>query len=67
MHDFQSMFPLALGLPYSIVQVRYIKHLMRLVMDKTKQRAVSILLLLGGILVLLATWDFPESPSPQVK
>jgi hypothetical protein len=67
MHDFQSMFPLALGLPYSIVQVSSIKHLMRLVMDKTKQRAVSILLLLGGILVLLATWDFPESPSPQVK
>ena len=42
------------------------QHL-RLVMDKNKQRAVSILLLLGGILVLLATWDFPESPSLQVK
>jgi hypothetical protein len=36
-------------------------------MDKTKQRAISILLFLGGVLVLMATWDFPESPSPQVK
>jgi hypothetical protein len=36
-------------------------------MDKTKRRAVSILLFLGGILVLMATWDFPESPSPHVK
>lgn len=36
-------------------------------MAKNKQRAVSILLFLGGILVLMATWDFPESPSPQVK
>ena len=36
-------------------------------MDKNKQRAVSILLFLGGILVLMATWDFPDSPSPEVK
>jgi hypothetical protein len=36
-------------------------------MAKNKQRAVSILLFLGGILVLMATWDFPESPSPQAK
>jgi hypothetical protein len=36
-------------------------------MAKNKQRAVSILLFLGGILVLMATWNFPESPSPQVK
>ena len=36
-------------------------------MDKNKQRAVGILVFLGGILVLLATWDFPESPSLQVK
>jgi hypothetical protein len=61
------MFPVALGLPYSIVQVSYVGHQMRWVVDKTKQRAVSILLLLGGILVLLATWDFPESPLPQVE
>ncbi len=36
-------------------------------MAKNKQRAISILLLLGGILVLMATWDFPESPTPEVK
>jgi len=36
-------------------------------MAKNKQRAVIILLFLGGILVLMATWDLPESPSPQVK
>ena len=36
-------------------------------MGQTKQRAVSILLFLGTILVLMATWDAPENPSPQVK
>ena len=36
-------------------------------MDKARQRAISILLFFGGILVLLATWDFPESSPPQVK
>ena len=60
------MLLVALRLRYSIVPVSYVKHL-RLVMDKTKRRAVSILLFLGGILVLMATWGFLESPSPQVK
>jgi hypothetical protein len=36
-------------------------------MAKNKQRAVSILLFLGGILALMATWNLPESPSPQVR
>jgi hypothetical protein len=36
-------------------------------MDKTKQRAISILLVFGTILVLMATWDLPENTSPQVK
>jgi predicted nucleic acid-binding Zn ribbon protein len=36
-------------------------------MAKSKQRAVSILLFLAGILVLVAAWDLPESPSPEVK
>ena len=36
-------------------------------MGKNKQRAVSILLFLGGVLMLMATWDLRESPSPQVK
>jgi predicted membrane protein len=57
---------MARGLRYSIVPVSYIEHL-RLVMDKNKQRAVSILLFLGSILVLMAMWDLSESPSPQVK
>jgi hypothetical protein len=30
-------------------------------MDKNKQRAVSILLFLGGILVVMATWNLSES------
>jgi len=36
-------------------------------MNKNKQRAVGILLLFGGILVVMATWNLPENPSPQVK
>jgi hypothetical protein len=60
------MLGLALFLPYSMVLVNDARDL-RFAMAKNKQRAVSILLLLGGILVLVATWDFPESPSPQVK
>ena len=36
-------------------------------MDKNKKRAFSILLFFGGIMVLLATWDFPEIPSSKVK
>ena len=66
MHDFQLMLQVALGLRYSIVPVSYERHL-RLVMAKSKQRAVSILLFLGGILVLVAAWDLPEGPPPQVK
>ena len=64
--EFFNKLLVALGLPYSIVPVSYAKHL-RFVMAKNKQRAVSILLFLGGILVLMAMWDFPDSPSPQVK
>lgn len=60
------MLLMALGLRYSILPVSYVKH-RRLVMAKSKQRAVSILLFLGGILVLVAAWDLPESPSPEVK
>jgi hypothetical protein len=60
MHHFQSILLVALGLPYSRVPVSYAIHL-RLVMEKTKQRAVSILLFLGGILVLIATWNHPEN------
>ena len=37
-------------------------------MAKNKRRAVSILLFLGAVLVLLATWDdSPECRSPQEK
>jgi hypothetical protein len=36
-------------------------------MDKNKQRAVGILLVLGSILVLMATWDLPENRSPEMK
>jgi len=44
----------------------YMEHL-RLVMDKNKQRAIGILLVLGSILVLMATWDLPENLSPQLQ
>jgi hypothetical protein len=60
------MLPVALGLPYLKVPRSNVKH-RRLVMYKNKHKAVSILLPLGGILVLLATWDFRESQSPQIK
>lgn len=36
-------------------------------MAKNKQRAVSVLMLLGGILALIAAWDLPESPAPHVE
>jgi len=42
------------------------KHL-RLGMDKNKQRAVGILLVLGSILVLMATWDLPENRLAEMK
>jgi hypothetical protein len=29
-------------------------------MEKNKQRAIGILVVLGSILVLVATWDLPE-------
>jgi hypothetical protein len=66
MHDFQSVLLVALGLPYSIVRVNSVKGLRR-VMDKNKQRAVSILLFFGGLLVLWASWEFPRNLSPQMK
>jgi hypothetical protein len=47
----------ARGLPYSVVTVSY-KN-MKLVVDKNRQRAISILLFLGGILALMATWNLP--------
>jgi len=53
-------------LPYSTVLVSY-REYVGFAMDKARQRAVSILLFFGGILVLWATWDFPEKSSPQVK
>ena len=36
-------------------------------MAKSKQRAISILMLLGGILALIASWDLPESPAPHLE
>jgi hypothetical protein len=34
-------------------------------MEKNKQRAIGILLVLGSILVLVATWDLPENRPAQ--
>jgi hypothetical protein len=36
-------------------------------MDKNKQRAIGILLVLGSVLVLMATWDLPENQPPQLQ
>jgi hypothetical protein len=43
------------------------REYLRFVMGKAKQRAVSILLFLGTVLVLIAAWDVPESPAPSIK
>jgi hypothetical protein len=32
-------------------------------MEKNRQRAVGILVVLGSILVLVAMWDLPEKPA----
>ena len=32
-------------------------------MEKNKQRAIGILMVLGTILVLVATWDIAETPA----
>jgi len=32
-------------------------------MEKNKQRAIGILMVLGSILVLVATWDITEKPA----
>ena len=66
MHNFQSILPVAGGMRYSIVPVSSDNGL-RWVMNMNKQRAVSILLLLGGILVVMATWNVPENRLPEVK
>ena len=39
----------------------------RLTMANYKEKAIGILLVLGSILVLMATWDLPEEGSPDVK
>ena len=36
-------------------------------MDKYKERAIGILIVLGSILVLMATWIDPKDGSPQMK
>ena len=33
------------------------------IMEKNKQRAIGILMVLGSILVLVATWDIAEKPA----
>jgi hypothetical protein len=32
-------------------------------MEKNRQRAIGILIVLGSILVLVATWDIAEKPA----
>ncbi len=51
-------------LPYSIETANYMEHLRSLV-ERNKQRAIGILLALGSILVLIATWDLPQSQPPK--
>jgi hypothetical protein len=66
MHNFQSIPPLAGGMPYSKVPVSC-ENGLSWGMNMNKQRAVSILLLLGGILVVMATWNRPENQLQEVR
>jgi hypothetical protein len=36
-------------------------------MDNPKEKAIGILLILGSLLVLLATWNAPEGGLPEMK
>jgi hypothetical protein len=36
-------------------------------MDNYKEKAIGILLILGSILVLMATWNAPEDGLPEIK
>jgi hypothetical protein len=36
-------------------------------MDRNRQKAISILFVLGSILILMATWDLAEERSLDVK
>jgi hypothetical protein len=36
-------------------------------MEKNKQRAIGILMVLGSILVLVATWDLAENTPARIK
>jgi hypothetical protein len=54
------------GLPSSIVQTSNMKYV-RSTMDNYKDKAIGILLVLGSILVLMATWNAPEDGSPEMK
>ena len=57
---------MAHGLPSSIVQTSNMKYV-RSTMDNYKDKAIGILLVLGSILVLMATWNAPEDGSPEMK
>jgi hypothetical protein len=66
MHNFQSILPVAGGMRYPIVQVSC-EYGLRWVKNMNKQRAVSILLLFGGILVVMATWKVPVNRLTEEK
>jgi len=36
-------------------------------MANYKEKAIGILLVLGSILVLMATWDLPENQPPKLQ
>jgi hypothetical protein len=54
------------GLPYSIVDTSNMEHV-RSTMDNYKEKAIGILLIVGSILVLMATWNPPEDGLPEMK
>ena len=66
MHNFQSILPVASGMRYSRVPVGC-ENGMRCLMEMNKRRAVSILMLLGGILVVMATWNVPVNRLSEEK
>ena len=57
---------MARSLPHSIVESSKVEYV-RLTMANYKEKAIGILLVLGSILVLMATWDLPENQPPQLQ
>jgi hypothetical protein len=60
----RDIFPCGtLTAPANTAAASPLHGLPEVIMEKNKQRAIGILVVLGSILVLVATWDIPEKPA----